>query len=237
MKSSQPSPSNAVRLNKFIAQSGVASRRKADLLISAGKVSVNGRVVRDLGVVVNPIKDQVVVDGNTIKSVENKSYIAFYKPKGVLCSMSGPGETLEGFMAEMKAAALFHVGRLDRESEGLLLITNDGDWANGVVHPRYEVSKEYILELAQPLSQQDYQSLLAGLELEDGFFRADQVSGTGSKRVRVVIHDGRNRILRRVFAHLDYEVKGLQRIRIGGVHLGKMRPGEWKEIDPLSINR
>jgi 23S rRNA pseudouridine2605 synthase len=226
-----------VRLNKFIAQSGVASRRKADLLIEAGQVSVNGRVVKELGTQIDPIKDRVAVEGLTIRLPNIKSYIAFYKPRGILSTVSGPGETLEPFLAEMRDPGLFHVGRLDKDSEGLLLITNDGEWANRVTHPRYQTSKEYELELDRAISTAEVERLLQGVELDDGLFKADTLEEVGPKKLRVTIHDGRNRVLRRVFAQLGYEVNLLKRMRIGEVRLGRMKPGQWKAIDPQMINQ
>jgi 23S rRNA pseudouridine2605 synthase len=226
-----------VRLNKFIAQSGAASRRKADLLIEAGQVSINGRVIKELGTQVDPINDRVVVEGLTIRLPNIKSYIAFYKPRGTLSTVSGPGETLEPFLAEMRDPGLFHVGRLDKDSEGLLLITNDGEWANRVTHPRYQTSKEYELELDRAISTVEVERLLQGVELDDGLFKADALEEVGPKKLRVTIHDGRNRVLRRVFAQLGYEVNLLKRLRIGEVRLGRMKPGQWKSIDPQHINR
>jgi 23S rRNA pseudouridine2605 synthase len=229
------SPIDPVRLNKFIAQSGIASRRKADLLIESGQVTVNGRVMRELGTQINPIKDRVAVEGLTIKPPNIKFYFAFYKPRGVLSTNSGPGNTLEPFLAEMRDPALFHVGRLDKESEGLLLITNDGEWGNRVTHPRYQIPKEYELELDRTISPEDARRLMRGVELDDGMFRADALEGVGLKHLRVTIHDGRNRVLRRVFAQLGYEVNLLKRLRIGEVRLGRMKPGQWKSIDPEQI--
>jgi 23S rRNA pseudouridine2605 synthase len=226
-----------VRLNKFIAQSGAASRRKADLLIEAGQVSINGRVIKELGTQVDPINDRVVVEGLTIRLPNIKSYIAFYKPRGTLSTVSGPGETLEPFLAEMRDPGLFHVGRLDKDSEGLLLITNDGEWANRVTHPRYQTSKEYELELDRATSTVEVERLLQGVELDDGLFKADALEEVGPKKLRVTIHDGRNRVLRRVFAQLGCEVNLLKRLRIGEVRLGRMKPGQWKSIDPQHINQ
>lgn len=237
MTSSPRLPIDPVRLNKFIAQSGVASRRKADLLIEAGQVSVNGRVVKELGTQIDPIKDRVAVEGLTIRRPNIKSYIAFYKPRGILSTVSGPGETLEPFLADMRDPGLFHVGRLDKDSEGLLLITNDGEWANRVTHPRYQTSKEYELELDRAISTVEGQRLLQGVELDDGLFKADTLEEVGPKKLRVTIHDGRNRVLRRVFAQLGYEVNLLKRLRIGEVRLGRMKPGQWKAIDPQDINQ
>jgi 23S rRNA pseudouridine2605 synthase len=237
MTSSPRSPIDTVRLNKFIAQSGAASRRKADLLIEAGQVSINGRVIKELGTQVDPINDRVVVEGLTIRLPNIKSYIAFYKPRGTLSTVSGPGETLEPFLAEMRDPGLFHVGRLDKDSEGLLLITNDGEWANRVTHPRYQTSKEYELELDRAISTVEVERLLQGVELDDGLFKADALEEVGPKKLRVTIHDGRNRVLRRVFAQLGYEVNLLKRLRIGEVRLGRMKPGQWKSIDPQYINK
>lgn len=237
MTSSPRSPIDTVRLNKFIAQSGAASRRKADLLIEAGQVSINGRVIKELGTQVDPINDRVVVEGLTIRLPNIKSYIAFYKPRGTLSTVSGPGETLEPFLAEMRDPGLFHVGRLDKDSEGLLLITNDGEWANRVTHPRYQTSKEYELELDRAISTVEVERLLQGVELDDGLFKSDALEEVGPKKLRVTIHDGRNRVLRRVFAQLGYEVNLLKRLRIGEVRLGRMKPGQWKSIDPQHINQ
>ena len=237
MTSSPRSPIDSVRLNKFIAQSGAASRRKADLLIEAGQVSINGRVIKELGTQVDPINDRVVVEGLTIRLPNIKSYIAFYKPRGTLSTVSGPGETLEPFLAEMRDPGLFHVGRLDKDSEGLLLITNDGEWANRVTHPRYQTSKEYELELDRTISTVEVERLLQGVELDDGLFKADALEEVGPKKLRVTIHDGRNRVLRRVFAQLGYDVNLLKRLRIGEVRLGRMKPGQWKSIDPQHINK
>ncbi len=237
MTSSPRSPIDSVRLNKFIAQSGAASRRKADLLIEAGQVSINGRVIKELGTQVDPINDRVVVEGLTIRLPNIKSYIAFYKPRGTLSTVSGPGETLEPFLAEMRDPGLFHVGRLDKDSEGLLLITNDGEWANRVTHPRYQTSKEYELELDRAISTVEVERLLQGVELDDGLFKADALEEVGPKKLRVTIHDGRNRVLRRVFAQLGYEVNLLKRLRIGEVRLGRMKPGQWKSIDPQHLNQ
>jgi 23S rRNA pseudouridine2605 synthase len=200
-------------------------------------VSINGRVIKELGTQVDPINDRVVVEGLTIRLPNIKSYIAFYKPRGTLSTVSGPGETLEPFLAEMRDPGLFHVGRLDKDSEGLLLITNDGEWANRVTHPRYQTSKEYELELDRAISTVEVERLLQGVELDDGLFKADALEEVGPKKLRVTIHDGRNRVLRRVFAQLGYEVNLLKRLRIGEVRLGRMKPGQWKSIDPQYINK
>lgn len=226
-----------MRINKFIAQSGIASRRGADALIVAGKVQVNGAVVRDLGVQIDPIKDKVKVEGKKISIPLLKTYIMFYKPRGILSTMSPGDDTLSSYLQDMAASGLFHVGRLDRDSEGLLLVTNDGDWGNRIAHPRYQVSKEYEITLSRMIKDSDQQQLLTEVLLDDGPFKVDDISRIGDRRVRVVIRDGRNRVLRRAFAALGYEVLELKRIAVGGVKLGKLRPGEWKEIDPLTLSQ
>lgn len=225
-----------MRLNKYIAQSGLASRRAADELIAAGKVQVNGVVIRDMGVQINPIKDKVKVEGKKIKIDVLKTYIMFYKPRGILSSMSLGEDTLYGYLKEMAGLGLFHVGRLDRDSEGLLLLTNDGDWGNRVSHPRYQVSKEYEITTDQQIKGSDLQQLMEQVQLDDGPFKADQAIRIGDRKVRIVIHDGRNRVLRRAFAALNYEVVELKRTAVGNLRLGKLRPGEWKEIDVSSFS-
>jgi 23S rRNA pseudouridine2605 synthase len=226
-----------MRLNKFIAQSGVASRRGADALIVAGKVQVNGAVVVDLGIQINPIKDKVKVEGKKVSIPLLKTYIMFYKPRGILSTMSPGDDTLSIYLQGMAALGLFHVGRLDRDSEGLLLVTNDGDWSNRIAHPRYQVSKEYEVSLDRKIKESDLHQLLVEVVLDDGPFKADLVSQIGDRKVRIMIRDGRNRVLRRAFAALGYEVQELKRIAVGNLKLGRLRPGEWKEIDPKSVSK
>ena len=222
-----------MRLNKFIAQSGVASRREADRLIESGHVLVDGRKVTTLGTVIDPIKSKVNVQGKTIKYNQSKTYLVFYKPRGITSTMSAEiKSSLAPFVADTKVEGLFHVGRLDKESEGLLLLTNDGDWANRVSHPRYQVEKEYEIETKNSLTAGEIDKLLEGVMLDDGLFRADSVNVIGKTSCRVVIHDGRNRILRRVFEVLGKEIIVLKRVRIGDYKLGRLKPGQWKEVNP-----
>jgi 23S rRNA pseudouridine2605 synthase len=224
-----------MRLNKFISQSGYCSRRRADQLIIEGAVLVNGVSIRALGSTVDPIKDVVKVEGNKIRSILSKSYIAFYKPMGLVSTMAEGDGTLAKVAAEMNVPGLFHVGRLDQESEGLILLTNDGEWANRVSHPRYEMRKIYEVTLDREIGDNHCEQLLQGVLLDDGLFKADSARRMGRGKVALEIHDGRNRIIRRVFAELNYEVLQLKRVAIGGISLGRMRPGDWKEIDPLRV--
>lgn len=196
---------------------------------------VNGSTTTELGTVINPIKDKVKVEGNKIALILSKTYVAFYKPKGILSSMSGDKLSLESVAAEIKAPGLFHVGRLDQESEGLIFLTNDGDWANRITHPRFGMSKVYEVKLHKEVTKEDFDRLSSGVSLADGLFKADAAERAGGNMVRLEIHDGRNRVIRRVFEELKYEVTELKRVAIGGARLGRMRPGEWKEIDPLIV--
>lgn len=222
-----------MRLNKFIAQSGLASRREADRLIESGRVLVDGRRVTTLGLVIDPIKSKVNVNGKTIKYNPSKTYIVFYKPRGVTSTMSDDvKDSLSPYAIQMRAEGLFHVGRLDKESEGLLLLTNDGDWANRISHPRYQIAKEYEIEARLPLTESDISQLQRGIVLDDGPFRVDKFESLGDRMCRVEIHDGRNRVLRRAFESLNNDVLMLKRIRIGDYKLGRLKPGQWKEVNP-----
>ena len=237
MKSSPRSQSKEVRLNKFIAQAGGASRREADRLIQTGQVRVNGETVTTLGMKIDPIKSEVIVQGHKLHADISNTYLMFYKPRDVTSSMSKEDpSSLFPFFKDVAAKGLFHVGRLDRESEGLLLVTNDGDWGNRMLHPRYEVEKEYELVLDAPLEGKDERALRLGIRLADGPFRVDEISVDAGSKVRIVIHDGRNRILRRAFDKLGYEVLRLKRVRYGAFRLGKIKPGEFREISVKHIN-
>lgn len=224
-----------MRLNRYIAQSGKASRRGADDLILQGRVTVNGKRPTTLGTAIDPIKDKVKIDGYTIEPSKTKTYIAFYKPRGIVSTMKPGPDTLEDFVARMGAAGLNHVGRLDKESEGLLLLTNDGDWSHKVSHPKFQVMKQYEIELDSRLSDAGKSSLITGIALSDGLFKADSIAQLDGTRLRISIHDGRNRILRRAFEALGLKVLRLKRTHIGRVDIGRMRPGDWKEIEASSL--
>jgi len=223
-----------MRLNKFISNSGLCSRRAADDLIVQGRVSINGKSVTELGIQVNPIKDKVQVDGNVIIAQNTNAVIAFYKPRGILSSMSeDEGESISNFVEKMGAGRLFHIGRLDRESEGLLLLTNDGALAERIAHPRYQIEKEYIVYLQSPLKPEDMVLLKKGVPLEDGLLRVNKAQLIGDGVVQLTIHQGKNRIIRRAFEYLGYEVERLIRVRIGHVKLGELKPGKWRHLSEV----
>jgi 23S rRNA pseudouridine2605 synthase len=220
-----------MRLNKFIAQSGYCSRRKADELIAAGKVAIDGKVISELGLQIDPIKHKVTVEGYAIKAQSTKVVIAFYKPTGVLSSMSEEdGPSLLRYTEKMSPQRLFHVGRLDRESEGLLLLTNDGEYSHQISHPKFLIEKEYEIITVTEISDGKISELSKGVFLEDGLMKPIKIVRLGKRGVLITIHDGRNRILRRAFESLGLEVEMLRRIRIGNIRLGELKPGRWRHL-------
>ena len=218
-----------IRINRYISASGFTSRRGADQLIDEGRVKVNGSVLREKGILIDPIKDQVEIDDQSIVSDMSKAWIAFYKPRGVLSSMTGE-KSLVQFIDSMPHKGLFHVGRLDRESEGLLVLTNDGDFAQNLIHPKYQVEKEYLVSLDTDITKEFVSTLRGGLSLDDGPFKPLHVVKTGPNRVLLVISDGRNRVIRRAMAELGFNVTRLLRTRIGKIELGHLREGEWRYL-------
>ena len=222
-----------VRLQKFMADCGVASRRACEELIASGRVKVNGRKVTTQGVKINPINAQVEVDGQLISAQKTKTYIAFHKPRGVLSTMFDPegrpnlGDYFGGF-----SERLFHAGRLDKESEGLIILTNDGAWSHEATHPSFGVEKTYLVETADILPKPAFQKLLNGVELDDGLAKpisARQLAG----RVELVIHEGRNQIVRRIFEALGYPVERLMRTAIGSIKLGELPAGKWRNLSDV----
>ena len=220
-----------MRLNKFIAQSGYCSRRKADQLIIAGKVAIDGRVTSELGTQVDPINNKVTVEGYAIVGQITKVVIAFYKPIGILSSMSEEeGPSLIRYTEKMSPQRLFHVGRLDRESEGLLLLTNDGEYSHQISHPKFLIEKEYEIIAITEISDAKIKELSKGVFLEDGLMKPLKIVRLGKRGVLITIHDGRNRILRRAFESIGLEIEVLRRIRVGNIRLGELKPGRWRHL-------
>jgi 23S rRNA pseudouridine2605 synthase len=229
-----------VRLQKVLASAGVASRRKAEELIRAGRVKVDGIVVREMGTRIDPENAVVHVDGNRITTRTDLVYLALNKERGVLSTMSDDqGRPHIGQMLEDRSERLFHVGRLDMESEGLLLLTNDGDLAHRLTHPSYGVAKTYVAEVPGPIPKDLGRRLRAGVELEDGPARVDSfdVMDVHHNRavVEVVIHEGRKHIVRRLLEAVDRPVSRLVRTRIGPVQLGHQRPGTLRKLNPVEV--
>lgn len=223
------------RLQKIIAEAGIASRRKAEELITEGRVTVDGVVVKTLGSKFDPKISHVMVDGETITVVTTKTYLALNKPYGILSTMSDPdGRASLSHLLESRSDRLFHVGRLDRESEGLLLLTNDGDLAHRATHPSYGLAKNYLLEVLGVPSRQVIAALKEGVNLEDGMARVDSVTVVEGQQGRsildITIHDGRNHVLRRMSQEVGLSVERLIRIGMGPIKLGQLTPGKWREI-------
>ena len=225
-----------IRLQKVLAAAGVASRRACEQLIAQGRVEVDGRVVREQGVRVDPSRAVVKVDGVRISVRETARYLAVNKPRGMLSAMSdSAGRPCVGDLVEHRSERLFHVGRLDADSEGLLLLTNDGELAHRLMHPSYGVRKTYLAEVTGAVPRELGRILRAGVELEDGVARADsfRVVGRAGARVMVeiVLHEGRKHLVRRLLAAVGHPVQRLVRTEIGPVKLGDLRPGK---IRPLT---
>ena len=224
-----------VRLHKLLAQSGIASRRKCEELMLAGVVVVDGEVVTRLGTKVDPRTAVIRVDGKRLPPISAHVYLALNKPRGVVSTMSDPEgrRTLQDLVSE-RSERLFHVGRLDTDTSGLILLTNDGDFAHRMAHPSYEVDKTYVAEVEGEVTKATIRTLLEGVTLEDGpvtVSRARMVtSAPGKSVVELVIHEGRNRIVRRLLDHVGHPVRRLTRTAIGPVQLVGMKSGALREL-------
>jgi 23S rRNA pseudouridine2605 synthase len=223
-----------VRLQKVLAAAGLGSRRACEELIAAGRVRVDGEVA-DLGRRVDPATAVIHVDGNRVVVRDDLVYLALNKPRGVLSAMSDSrGRRTVGDLVADRPQRLFHVGRLDADSEGLLLLTNDGELAHRLMHPSFGVSKTYLATVPAPVGRDVGRRLKAGVELEDGPARADAfriVQAQGREAiVEVVLHEGRKHIVRRLLAEVGHPVARLVRTRIGPVHLGGQRAGTVRSL-------
>lgn len=220
-----------MRLNKFLRDAGVGARRKVDQLIQTGHVRVNGRPVREPWHQVDPEQDLVTVDQLPVRLDRVRHYLKLYKPRGVTTTLSDrhAERTLMSYVPT--GMRLFPVGRLDRDSEGLVLLTDDGELAYRLTHPRFRVPKRYRVTLDHPLTEAQLARLRRGLWLEDGPFRPTDVRRTGECRVELTLCEGRKREIRRGFARLGRRVRGLVRLSIGPVGLESLRPGE---VAPLT---
>ncbi|MEV4319649.1 pseudouridine synthase [Actinocrispum sp. NPDC049592] len=228
-----------VRLQKVLSKAGVASRRAAEDLIAEGRVSVDGEVVREFGRRVDPSNAVIHVDGVRVVLNEDLVYLAFNKPLGVHSTMTDDrgrpcvGDYVHKYERNANAG-IFHVGRLDAETEGLLLLTNDGDLGHRLMHPSYEVPKTYLAEVRGPVAREVGRQLRAGVELEDGIAKADNFklvdSTPGKAIVEIVLHEGRKHIVRRLLAEVGHPVDRLVRTAVGDIRLGNQRPGTMRAL-------
>jgi 23S rRNA pseudouridine2605 synthase len=237
--SSSSSANDTWRLNRYISNSGVCSRREADTLIAKGEISVNGKVMKELGFKVRPT-DEVKFRGKILRK-EKPVYVLLNKPKDFITTTSDPNgrKTVMDLVAKATTERIYPVGRLDRNTTGLLLFTNDGDMAKKLSHPSYEVQKIYRVTLDKPFNEEDIEKLKAGLELEDGISKVDGASilSDDGYSVGVELHIGKNRIVRRMFAHLGYDVVRLDRTVYAGLTKETLGRGNWRLLNEREIIR
>jgi 23S rRNA pseudouridine2605 synthase len=228
-----------MRLQKFLANAGVSSRRKAEELITGGRVKVNGRAVTELGTKVDDAKDVVAVNGKTIKSAETV-WIALNKPRGYVSTRKDPqGRPTVYDLLPPALHGLFYVGRLDLDSEGLLLLTNDGDTANRMLHPRYEVARVYEVLVRGEIKPDKIDQLLQGVELDDGIATAESVKVLGvarnEMRLRLTLREGRKREVRRMLWAVGHKVLRLKRISYGPIKLNRLAEGKWRKLNEAEL--
>ncbi len=245
-KKKNPKPTSAsgdqelIRLNKFIANSGVCSRREADELIKAGTVRVNGVVVTEMGTKVSPT-DKVKFGDQALRREKNK-YILLNKPKGYITTMNDPQKrnTVIALIKDACKERVYPVGRLDRNTTGLLLFTNDGFITKKLTHPRYGIKKIYHVVLNKPLTKEDKNKIKEGMELDDGFIRVDQIEyigdGKDKREIGIELHSGKNRIVRRIFEQLEHRVEKLDRVYFAGLTKKNLPRGKWRFLEQKEIN-
>ena len=231
--------SGLIRLNRYIANAGICSRRKADELIEAGVVSVNNVVINELGHKVDPMKDEIRYNGELLRR-EKMVYVLLNKPKDYITTTEDPQErrTVMHLVEKASRERIYPIGRLDRNTTGLLLMTNDGDLADKLSHPRSNITKLYNVELNKSLVQGDMNKIQYGLELEDGLIKPDSISyvtGGTKREIGIQIHSGKNRIVRRIFEHLGYEVVKLDRVIYAGLTKKDLTRGRWRYLDEKEV--
>lgn len=229
---------DAIRLNKYLSNAGICSRREADVLIQTGVVSINGEIVTEMGYKIKP-GDVVQYDGETINA-ETKRYVLLNKPKGFITTMDDPfgRKTVMSLVRKACRERVYPVGRLDRDTTGLLLFTNDGDMAKKLTHPRHKASKIYHAELNKPVKREDLEKLKAGIDLEDGktnFDVAEFVKDGNPREVGVELHSGKNRIVRRMFESLGYEVVKLDRVQFSGLTKKDLPRGMYRHLSAKEV--
>lgn len=232
-----------MRLQKYLALSGVASRRNAEKMIAEGRVAVNGMVITEMGVQVDELHDKVTVDGNLCRLEEEKHYLAYNKPIGEVTTVTDP----EGRATVMDKfrdypVRLYPVGRLDYDSEGLILLTNDGDLMNNLLHPSREVDKEYLVKVSNRVTDEDIRRLRAGVQLDDGRMTSPAdvhlVRYEAFASVLLVsIHEGRNRQVRRMFSAIGHEVVSLKRVGFATIKLHDLPRGQWRRLTDVEVRK
>ena len=237
----EESAAEGMRLQKVLAQAGLGSRRACEELIASGRVEVDGQIVVEQGTRVDPVKAIVRVDGQRVPTAPDTVVLVFNKPKGVVSTMADDhGRKCVGDYVSERPERLFHVGRLDAETECLLIITNDGQLAQHLGHPTHEVAKTYVATVAGVVERDGLRALRLGVELEDGLAKCDTArivqSLSDRTMVELVIHQGRNRIVRRMFEAIGHPVLALVRTRVGPVSLGQQRPGSLRVLEGSELH-
>ena len=227
------------RLNKYIANAGICSRREADELIAAGSVKVNGEIITEMGYKVSP-GDKVVFGDQSLKS-ETKRYVLLNKPKDYITTVDDPEgrKTVMALINNACGERIYPVGRLDRNTSGVLLLTNDGEMTKKLTHPSHNIRKVYHVILDQPLGHDDLKQVENGIELEDGHIKVDAIDfieGKNRKELGIEIHSGKNRIVRRIFEHLGYTITRLDRVVFAGLTKKDLPRGHWRHLSKEEIN-
>ncbi|MCF8054458.1 MAG: rRNA pseudouridine synthase [Deltaproteobacteria bacterium] len=228
------------RLQKIISAAGIASRRRAEELISEGEVLVNGKLITELGAKADGARDRIIVAGSLLKISSHKLYIALHKPTGFISTLADPqGRKTVKDLLKAIDQRVFPVGRLDYDSEGLILLTNDGDFAFKIAHPKFQVPKRYLVQVAGEVTIRDLVSLRQGIVLEDGPFKVvDAVITKSTKKtssVLLTIVEGRNRVIRRAFAKLGFVVERLVRVSIGTITVNNIKAGEFRYLSKVEV--
>jgi 23S rRNA pseudouridine2605 synthase/23S rRNA pseudouridine2604 synthase len=224
-----------MRLQKFLSQAGVCSRRQGEALIAAGRVAVNGQVVTTPGTIVDPEKDRVAVDGRDVAVETRLVYLALHKPVGVVTSCRHPGQRVVTDLVDLPQR-IFPVGRLDKDSSGLLLLTNDGRIHHRLSHPSFDHEKEYVVDVDISVTGDALRQLAEGIVLDGRRTRpAEVVRLGGGRRFRIVLREGRNRQIRRMVEAVGGRVKRLQRVRFANLRLGGLKPGQWRFLSTREI--
>jgi 23S rRNA pseudouridine2605 synthase len=234
----RPPAAATVRINRYLSMCGVASRRKADTMVAEGQVAVNGVVITDLGHKVDPVRDRVVVAGRQIVRTHDYQYLVLNKPKDTITTLNDERgrPTVMGLVKTKRR--VYPVGRLDRNTTGVLILTDDGDFAHHLMHPQFEIPKSYLVSCTESVRREHLARLARGVRLEDGVTaraHVEVIPGTHGKDVGITIHEGRNRQVRRMFEELGYEVKKLDRVAYGPVTTAGLGRGRIRPLTPQEL--
>jgi len=227
----------AMRLQKYLSTAGVCSRRKGESYITSGRVKVNGRVVTELGAKIDPLKDSVLFDNKPVTAEKRLVYIALNKPAGYVSSCSQKKEKIILELLTGVPERIYPVGRLDKESTGLILLTNDGSLHQAVSHPSFDHEKEYDVTLASPISDKDLEKMGSGIVLDGQKTRPAMVRRISKRRFRIILKEGKNRQIRRMAEKVGNRVDRLKRLRISNIRIGNLDEGNWRYLRPEEIDR